>query len=204
MGYEGDKLEDLIDDLDKASKRAGHRLAERFAGRGQKNIEANTPVATYHLRHSYRRTPIKYGQEATLGYTSVRWSAYAWTGTVYTEVEYAPYVEMGTGLWGPKRKKYKIEPKKPGGVLVFTPYQRTPKGGVILDVQGAPLKSGAPVAVRFVMHPGSPGHHMFKLGAVLTEAEHAEWSREPMRLWKLEVEKRMQQGTFIPGQVAVL
>jgi hypothetical protein len=195
VGYEGASLVDMIDQLDDASQRTGRRLAESFQERGLHNIERNTPVETFHLRNSYKRSPISYKQLSTAGYTSIRWSAYAWEGSVFTEVEYAPYVELGTGLWGPKRQKYKIQPKKPGGVLAFTPYSRMPNGGVILDVQGNITKSG-PVVVRFVMHPGSPGHHMFRIGAILTEHEIREWSREPLRLWKTEVESRVRTGAL--------
>lgn len=189
MSYEGDSLVDMIDHLDAVTKRTGKQLAEAFQKRGEHNIEINTPVETFHLRRSYKRTPVKYQQMSSLGYTSLRWSAYVWEGTVFTEVEYAPYVEMGTGLWGPKRKKYKIEPKKPGGVLAFTPYARMPNGGVILDVSGNIGKAGL-ITVRFVMHPGSPGQHMFRIGALLTEHQFQELSMEPMRLWVSEVETR--------------
>lgn len=188
FGYSGDTLEPMIDRVGKATLRTGHDLADSFGKAGQANIERNTPVATYHLRHSYDRTPVVRKQVPTLSYTSVRWSAWCWQSTVWTEVEYALYVERGTGLWGPKRRKYKIQPKKPGGVLAFTPYARTAGGGVILDVQGQPASDGGLVTVRFVMHPGSPGNHMFRIGAELTEAEYNEWSREPLRLWKAMVE----------------
>lgn len=200
MGYEGDKLAPMIERLDVASKRAGHNMAERMVERGRENIRMNTPVATFHLRNTYKRTPVRHQQLSSLGYTSIRWSAWVWQGTVYTEVEYAPHVEYGTGLWGPKRRKYKIQPKKPGGVLRFTPYQRMPSGAVILDVEGAPAR-GKPVMVRFVMHPGSPGQHMFRIGAELTEMQFAELSAEPLRLWKAEVESRLTIRTKLPQTV---
>jgi hypothetical protein len=188
MGYEGDSLADMVAHLEDVSMRTGERLADAMVDHGMRRIRENTPVRTFHLRESYERTPIRYRQQTVNGYASIRWSAYAWEGEVFTEVEYAPYVEFGTGLWGPKRKKYKIQPKKPGGVLAFTPYSRMPNGGVILDVQGQPLASGKPVMVRFVMHPGSPGHHMFQIGTTMTEHEMQEWSQEPMRLWVNEFE----------------
>ncbi len=198
MSYKGDELVDLVDHLRDVSMKTGRRLAEKMQERGEQNITQNTPVATFHLRKSYKRTPIIYQSNAKIrlhkdGSHTVRWSAFAWEGRVFTEVEYAPYVELGTGLWGPKRKKYKIAPKKPGGVLAFSPYTRMPNGGVILDVQGAPVQ-GKLITVRFVMHPGSPGQHMFKIGTTLTEAEYREWSMEPMRLWKREVESRVARG----------
>lgn len=179
---------DLVASLKRATDDCGHALADNMVDVGMDNIQKNTPVETYHLREGYKRTPITYGQVASLGYTSLRWSAYAWSGSVYTEVEYAPFVESGTGLFGPKRKKYKIAPKKPGGVLAFSPYARMPNGGVILDVSGAPRKGGGDIFVRFVMHPGSPGQHMFKIGAEITEHEKERWSAEPLRLWKQAVE----------------
>lgn len=182
MGYDGQLLTPLIEQLEDATQATGHRLAEAMTEHGERLIVANTPVETFHLRESYKREPVDYKAVANLS-----WAAYAWEGSVFTEVEYAPFVEMGTGLWGPKRKKYKIEPKKPGGVLAFTPYQRMPNGGVILDVQGAPA-AGKPVMVRFVMHPGSPGQHMFEIGVELTQSQFDEWSYEPMRLWKQHVE----------------
>lgn len=192
-GYSGPSFVAMVDELERTTHEAGWKLAEAMVERGEHNIQINTPVETSHLRDSYKKTGIKYGQQATLGYTSIRWALYAWTGSVYTEVEYAPFVELGTGLWGPKRRKYKIAPKKPGGVLAFTPYQRTAGGGVILDIQGNPSRSGT-VVVRFVMHPGSPGQHMFKIGTILTEREMAEWSAEPMRLWKTQVETRIARA----------
>lgn len=183
MSYEGGKLVDLCLEVEKVTMVTGHRLADAAVEHGRRQIRQNTPVRTYHLRESYQRTAIRYHQDMLGGYTSVRWSAYAWTGEVFTEVEYAQPIEFGSGLWGPKHAKFKIEPKNPGGVLAFGPYERMPNGGVILDVQGKPKKGGT-VFTRFVMHPGSPGHHMFQIGTLLTEAEYMEWSREPMRLFQ--------------------
>lgn len=195
-GYHGESVVDLIDHVKGVTRRTGHRLADAMVDHGMSAIERNTPVETRLLRESWRRTDIDYGQVATLGYTSIRWSAFAWSGEVYTEVEYAPHVEMGTGLWGPKRKKYKIQPKKPGGVLAFTPYARLPGGGVVLDVVGNVGKHG-PIYVQFVMHPGSPGAHMIKIGSTLTEHQHRMWSAEPMRLWKMEIEGKMRIGAEV-------
>jgi hypothetical protein len=186
-GYHGDSCEAMVRHAMDVTERTGERLADSMVDHGQRRIEQNTPVATRLLRESWERTGIEYGQVATLGYTSIRWASYAWTGRVYTMVEYAAFVEYGTGLWGPKRKKYKIQPKRPDGVLAFTPYARVPGGGVVLDVAGEVGKQGT-VVVRFVMHPGSPGAHMIKIGSILTEHEYRQWSEEPMRLWKHEIE----------------
>lgn len=194
MPYTGDTLSDLVGNLHDASMRAGHELADAMVDHGKSLIERNTPVETHHLRDSYDRTKIERLPDVHNGV-----QIYVWTGRVFTEVEYALFVERGTGLWGPKHQKYKIAPKQPGGVLAFAPYSRMPNGGVILDVQGAPLKSGGTVIVRYVMHPGSPGAHMFQIGSIMTEAEHEEWEREPLRAWKEMVESPIGNKVTVPA-----
>jgi hypothetical protein len=176
------RRDDMLDDMDAATLAAGRRMAEDLGDRFKHNIEINTPVETRLLRDSYRISPIHYRPVPGL----LGFMAYAWEGTVFTEVEYAPYVEHGTGLWGPKRAKYKIEPKEPGGVLAFAPYMRNAAGGVILDVAGSPSR-GNTVFTRHVMHPGSPGAAMFRIGAVITEAEADEWSYQALRMWERAV-----------------
>ena len=71
-----------------------------------------------------------------------------------SELEYAPYVEHGTGLWGPKHAKYLIVPKRPDGWLRW------------IDPD-----TGNPVFAKRVMHPGSPGNHMFEIGVAIAEQE---------------------------------
>jgi hypothetical protein len=55
---------------------------------------------------------------------------------VYSQAPHAPYVEFGTGLWGPKRQKYSIQPKPGRKALRWFP------GG------------GGVAFARSVMHPG--------------------------------------------------
>lgn len=187
MGFEGgDNFLKAIDTLANATMRTGHRMAGDMRDRGLQHIETNTPVETYHLRRSYKKTAVVYRRVPDFGF-----QMFAWEGTVYTEVEYAPYVELGTGLWGPKHAKYEIKPKKPGGVLAFQPYVHGPGGAVILNVHGAPSKLGRTVMVRFVLHPGSPGNRMFQIGVQMTEMEVDEWSAYPLQLWHREVESRL-------------
>lgn len=191
MGYDGDNIEELISQWEHAVDVAGQKMAEDLGANFQHNITINTPVETYHLRESYDQTAIEYGPVTDDPLGSIRWAAYAWQGTVFTEVTYAEFVEYGTGLWGPKRRKYKIEPKTPGGVLAFQPYARAPHGGVILDVSGSPAKHGTAFA-RFVMHPGSPGAAMFRIGAVLSENEKEYWSQSGLRLWQQAMDGNLQ------------
>lgn len=171
----------LVEHLRKETMHLGHRVAADGIERLQANIEVNTPVETTHLRESYKSTDVEYKAEMFNGML-----VYCWTGKVYTEVEYAPHVEYGTGLWGPDHAKYKIAPKKPGGVLRFTPYARGAGGDVILDVQNG-VSKGRPVYARFVMHPGSPGQAMFRIGAILTEAQIHQWSRAALEEWRMRV-----------------
>lgn len=172
----GSSLVDWVDQVENELPTLGHRIAQDGLDALQHNIEINTPVETRTLRNSYQQSDIDY--EAVMA--NGGYLAYAWTGRVFTEVEYALFVERGTGLWGPKRAKYKIEPKQPGGVLAFRPYMRGANGAVILDVAGGVTKGGLIVA-RFVLHPGSPGHAMFRIGAVLTEHQIHEWSQNGLR-----------------------
>lgn len=178
----GHTVENLVDGIQAATMRLGHELTRDGLERFRSNTADNTPVATARLRDSYRIDPyIRYGAAEGL-----RAAAYAWEGRFYTEVAYAEYVERGTGLWGPAHRKYRIEPKNPGGVLAFAPYMRQ-GGGVVIDLHGEPAKGGK-VVVRYVMHPGSPGAAMFRIGAVLTEAEVDEWAHEALRRWQRDCE----------------
>ena len=175
----GHTVTDFVDGVQANTMRLGHELTRDGLDRFKHNTELNTPVQTAHLRDSYRIDPlIHYGPHEGL-----RAAAYAWEGRFYTEVEYAEYVERGTGLWGPEHRKYEIRPKKPGGVLAFAPYMRGGHGGVIFDVHESPAKGGT-VVVRYVMHPGSPGAAMFRIGAVQTEAEVDQWAAEALRRWQ--------------------
>lgn len=183
----GTTLDEWMDGVERATMRLGERLAEDALERYRHNVEINTPVETGALRSSYRVSDVRYGQELRMTGLAVGYSVYAWTGSVYTEIEYAEYVERGTGLWGPEHKKYVIKPKQPGGVLAFSPYMKK-AGGVVMDVAGHPA-SGGPVVVRYVMHPGSPGAAMFRIGAVITEAETEEWSHRALSEWRRDAER---------------
>ena len=65
------------------------------------------------------------------------------------------WLTEGTGLYGPKHKKYPIHPRKPGGVLVFpsnyVPRTRPGAGG---QYKGPGKSSGPTVFAKKVMHPG--------------------------------------------------
>lgn len=126
-------------------------------------IIENTPVDTRNLRTSWHREPaapaIRSGQATT------------YKTTVSTSVSYAPYVEEGTGLWGPENRKYLIIPKK-GNTLHWK------------DSAGH-----SHFAAR-VMHPGSPGAHMVAVSMAKVEHSNDAIVAGDLEQWKLEQEAK--------------
>lgn len=181
MSYEGDSLMDLVTPVEAAISDAGRAMAEDLRDVGRDRIEQNTPVETAKLRRSYKITPVITVIRLNIGRT--------WEGLVYTTVDYAPHVEYGTGLWGPNHAKYKIEPKKPGGKLQFRPYMRHDNGRVVLNESGGVAKDGY-IYRDFVMHPGSPGQGMFRLGAAIAEADVNKWSKRGLSIFAKSITKR--------------
>ena len=190
-GYRGARLADLVEAADDEVRRTGLDLADAFAKHGEAMIRQNTPVETSALRESWERTDAIEARNSVGGYVSMRWSGRVWRATVFTTISYAPFVEEGTGLWGPRRQKYKIAPKDPNGVLAFKPYLRA-NGSVVINLDGSPSKDGK-VYARFVMHPGSPGQHMIRIGQAKAEHDEAIWSEEPLRAWARRVESGMRR-----------
>lgn len=97
----------------------------------------------------------------------------------YTEVDYAPYVEDGTGNWGPKHAPYEILPKPPNTLLSW--------------IDG---KTGKRVFAKRVMHPGSPGQHMFAIGTAMAEAEFHRLVQPALRSFAQAAEGRGLVPTF--------
>jgi hypothetical protein len=101
-------------------------------------------------------TPIRTGNLATSWYREIterklHGTTMAYVSRVATDVDYAPYVNYGTGLFGPKHTKYLIEPHPPRQFLSW------------ID----PL-TGQRRFARRVWHPGSEGAHMVEraVGAI--------------------------------------
>lgn len=136
-------------------------------------VVENTPVETGELRTSIQQKAVVRVESA---------SGAAWESGAFTEVVYAAYVEEGTGLWGPRHAKYRIEPKDPNGVLAFYVRVRTPEGRVQFDGNYNPVE-GNLVFAKYVMHPGSPGQHMFAIGASFIEAEFDHITRRGLEEW---------------------
>jgi hypothetical protein len=98
-----------------------------------------------------------------------------------THVSYAPYVEHGTGLWGPEHRKYLIE-AKPGKWLSWI----TRKPMTLRD--GTIIPAGRRVFFKRVWHPGSPGQHMVAIAAGVVEAELHSFATPILERWKRETE----------------
>lgn len=127
-----------------------------------KVVKERTPVDTRHLKESI-------SQKITVLYPRLgTWVAESGTET---NVEYAPHVEFGTGLWGPRAARYEIRPRNPNGWLSW------------IDAA-----TGERIFAKRVMHPGSPGSHMFAIGASLTEHAFDRIVDPALQLWALEVE----------------
>lgn len=141
--------------LRRAAQRGGERMTEL--------AEMNTPIDTGHLRTSWKVKPVLLLVDAA-GHLVA-------SSGVETFVDYAPYVEHGTGLFGPKGAKYPIVPKNPDGWLRW------------ID----PV-SGQPVFAKKVMHPGSPGNHMVAIAVAISEHELERTLRGVLYQWVQEVE----------------
>lgn len=140
MPYVGGSLVPLFDHKARDVLKQGiYDMAFDGSDRLEDLIVMNTPIHHGNLRTSWYRLPVQRKEDVFE------------TG-VATRVSYAPYVEFGTGKWGPKHAPYEILPKKPGGFLAWR------EGGVWH------------YATK-VMHPGSPGQHMVAIGCAALELE---------------------------------
>lgn len=141
MGYVGAKLANIF------PPEPATRAASKMAGAGgdflTERARENSPIDTGELKAGWKT-------KHTVEVRSADRGERVFESGTETDVDYAPYVEYGTGLWGPKHAKYAIRPKQPGGVL----HWKTPEG--------------ADVFARLVMHPGARGQGM--LAAAFSDA----------------------------------
>lgn len=141
MPYVGGSLTSLFDEHQQATTEETMRdMANAAIDVWKEATEKATPVDTGALKASW------YTLKAQPGSVSIE-------SQVASNIDYAPHVEYGTGLWGPNKAKYPIVPKKPGGWLRW------------IDP-----KTGKEIFARKVMHPGSPGRYMVSKGADATLA----------------------------------
>ena len=188
MGYEGAKLTDAVAVVREETEQLMRDLADDGIKFWKGVTTRNTPIETflkradtkppYHLRDSWELRDL-------LIFTEPEGVVYQ--RDLYTEVEYAPYVEEGTGLWGPAHAKYRIKPKRPGGWLSWIARD------TYVRRDGSIVKPGDRVFAKEVLHPGSPGAHMVAIGAHMTEAEFETWARPAVRAWERRIEMRWRR-----------
>jgi hypothetical protein len=169
VSYRGGKLRPWF--AAGGTRETARKLAEDGGKRMTELVEVKTPIDSGHLKESWKTIPVHVTAAAT--------DHTVYESGVETDVEYAPYVEHGTGLWGPKHMKYPIRPKKPGGVLHF-------------------FVDGHEVFTTLVMHPGSPGAHMVAESAGVLEAGLAVAVEPELHLWAEKTEKQNHTGLGHP------
>lgn len=158
MGFEGGRLAPLFE-LE-PSKRAVRKMADTGGDSLHDYAVRNTPIDTGNLRSSWYRTRTK-KRPTPVGE--------AFESEVKTDVNYAPYVENGTGLYGPTHAKYLIEPKNAKSLSWMGP-------------------GGSRVFASHVWHPGSPGQHMMASATAKVEALYEDIQKGNLRQWVRETE----------------
>jgi hypothetical protein len=170
VGYSGGRLAPWFDS--ESTKETIVEMVEAGVHHLHGRIVELTPVDSGNLKQSWQITPL-----AML--VSPRGMIYE--RTVETHVDYAPYVEHGTGLWGPKHAKYVIEPKTPGGTLHWL------------------SPEGLNVFAKRVLHPGSPGAHMVAIAVSELEATLEERMQPLLQAWARKVERQNHTGLGRPN-----
>lgn len=148
------------------ARAAAKKMARTGTDRLHDLIVEFTPVRTGNLRSSWYTTGTISAELAG------REGHYV--GRVKTDVDYAPDVNYGTGLWGPEHRKYLIEPHAPNKFLSW------------IDPA-----TGRRVFARRVWHPGSEGAHMIEKAAAVLEGMSDPALEEDLRDFKRAMEDQM-------------
>jgi hypothetical protein len=108
-----------------------------------------------------QRVAVRQGNLKSTIHTEFDFSGHRSRATIGTDVFYGPYLEYGTGLWGPKHAKYVILPKNKKALAFFSAAATELGTGRALyrsaSRRGGLVKSrarAARVVVRKVIHPG--------------------------------------------------
>lgn len=72
------------------------------------------------------------------------------------------FIDLGTGLYGPKHSKYLILPKTPGGLLKFRTGYSPRTAPIALSQVGSGEASGSWVSTPQVIHPGIKARKFFE------------------------------------------
>jgi hypothetical protein len=174
MGYSGPSLA-VVYDFEDSAARLCHDLADEGGDRMTDATRELTPVGHQPFNQGYMPGHLleSISKKIVVVYFDPVHGCMVYESGSETNVEYAIYVENGTGLWGPARAKYEIRPKNPLGWLRW------------LD------DTGKPIFAKRVMHPGSPGAHMFARGAAKTEDEFHLWANHKIERWAVIVEREI-------------
>lgn len=169
MGYTGGKLAPWFGSV--PVKAVMQTAPVLIASEGREIAEKNTPVDTGDLRTAWMsdRKTRKAATYLGIG-TEASW---------FNKLDYAPYVNYGTGLYGPEGKKYLILPKKPGGTLHWVD-----------------RATGQDIYAKSVLHPGSPGNYMLEISADVVEATWQKMIRPIMKNWARRMERQNPFATL--------
>lgn len=184
MPYVGASLARCFD-LEDNVKRLCFELADEGGDRLTDAVKEFTPVGKRPFEADYVPGALlaSIEKKVTVVEFDVALGRVVYKSGTETNLDYSVYVENGTGLWGPARAKYEIRPKNPDGWLRFHD------------------EYGNVVFAKRVMHPGSPGAHMFAKGVAKTEAEFHEWGQrkvdEHAKLWEAQIAVRGKERTLI-------
>jgi hypothetical protein len=147
-------------------------ISDAMSDRAHELVAVFTPVESGNLRSSWYREP---------AVRTRRYGFVAYRSTVATEVDYAPHVEHGTGLWGPSHSKYEILPVRARALSWIT---RVP----IRMRDGRLIPAGTRVFAMRVMHPGSRGRHMMARAVAFVDASLDQIARPALAKWEREME----------------
>lgn len=164
--YRGPSLAHIFDFEDDA-KDLSRELAREGGSRMTENVRALTPVGHNPFQEGYVPGHLlaSIEQKIVVVYFDAALGATVYESGTETNLDYGPYVENGTGLWGPHRSFYEIRPKNPDGWLRF----HDADGNVVF--------------AKRVLHPGSPGAHMFTRGAAMTDEQFRQWADREVGRW---------------------
>jgi hypothetical protein len=170
VSYVGRRLEPLFNRslIDNTCRDMANHGGERMTA----IVKQNTPIGHQPFTENYVPGRLRESIEKKLLVVTRRPNGSVYVSGAETHVEYAPFVENGTGLWGPHRAKYEIRPKRPDGWLSW------------IDQE-----TGERIFAKRVMHPGSPGNHMFAIGVHLTEHEFHLWGQRMAHTWARRQER---------------
>lgn len=171
MGYQGAHLPTWFSNTE-AIEECCEEIADAVGDFMQRTTVQNTPIDTGWLRQEIRK-------KITVVTRNERGEKVYETGSE-TSVEYAPYVEHGTGLWGPRHARYVIKPRNPDGWLRWI----NPE-------------TGEPVFAKRVMHPGSPGAHMFAIGVAMAEHSFEALAEGPIRKCMVKLERSIHRHRVV-------